>query len=122
MSRLRAFEPEAIGGEMEGAWKLYVACAYEKVDWLLVKAICDWADGQKCTDTDEQPGARGEECSRVHAPRPAVWRRSTGVRCAALGDWREAAPRKWSHHPSRRVRYSARRRAAQRRRTNRQRA
>lgn len=44
--QLRAFEPEAIGGEMEGAG-LYTACQDAKVDWLLVKAICDWADGHK---------------------------------------------------------------------------
>jgi len=44
--QLRGFEPEAIGGEMEGAG-LYVACQDQKVDWILVKAICDWADGHK---------------------------------------------------------------------------
>lgn len=44
-------EPEAIGGEMEGAG-LYVACHDGKVDWLLVKAICDWADGNKGQDKD----------------------------------------------------------------------
>lgn len=44
--QLRALEPEAIGGEMEGAG-LYVACHDAKVDWILVKAICDWADGHK---------------------------------------------------------------------------
>ena len=49
--QLRAFEPEAIGGEMEAAG-LYVACQEAKVDWLLVKAICNWADGHK--DQDEQ--------------------------------------------------------------------
>lgn len=38
--------PDAIGGEMEGAG-LYVACQNEKVDWILIKAICDWADGKK---------------------------------------------------------------------------
>ena len=43
---LRSFEPEAIGGEMEGAG-LYAACQAAKVDWILVKAICDWADGHK---------------------------------------------------------------------------
>jgi nucleoside phosphorylase/tetratricopeptide (TPR) repeat protein len=45
-AQLLGFEPEAIGGEMEGAG-LYVACQNKKVDWVLVKAICDWADGQK---------------------------------------------------------------------------
>jgi nucleoside phosphorylase len=39
-------EPEAIGGEMEGAG-LYAATRDAKVDWILVKGICDWADGEK---------------------------------------------------------------------------
>ncbi|MGB6688398.1 MAG: hypothetical protein WBE76_11200 [Terracidiphilus sp.] len=51
--QLRAFEPEAIGGEMEGAG-LYVACQDKKVDWILVKAICDWADGSKTQDKDSR--------------------------------------------------------------------
>lgn len=51
-AQLRAFEPEAIGGEMEAAG-LYVACQDAKKDWLLVKAICDWADGDK--EHDRQP-------------------------------------------------------------------
>jgi len=49
--QLRKFEPEAIGGEMEGAG-LYVACQDAHVDWILVKAICDWADGNKTQDKD----------------------------------------------------------------------
>lgn len=49
--QLRGFELEAIGGEMEGAG-LYVACQDKKVDWILVKAICDWADGNKAQDKD----------------------------------------------------------------------
>ena len=51
--RLRDFEPEAIGGEMEGTG-LYVACQDAKVDWILVKAICDWADGYKVQNNDER--------------------------------------------------------------------
>jgi nucleoside phosphorylase len=47
-------EPEAIGGEMEGAG-LYVAAREAKVDWILTKGICDWADGSKCDDA--QPRA-----------------------------------------------------------------
>ena len=46
---LRKLESEAIGGEMEGAG-LYVSCQDAKVDWILVKAICDWADGNKHQD------------------------------------------------------------------------
>jgi nucleoside phosphorylase len=44
--QLRTLEPEAIGGEMEGIG-LYAAAQNAKVDWILVKAICDWADGNK---------------------------------------------------------------------------
>lgn len=43
---LRKLESEAIGGEMEGAG-IYVSSHDHKVDWIVVKAICDWADGQK---------------------------------------------------------------------------
>lgn len=46
-------EPEAIGGEMEGAG-LYVACQDARVDWILVKAICDWGDGHKAENKAER--------------------------------------------------------------------
>jgi len=45
--------PESLGGEMEGAG-LYVACQVAKVDWLMVKAVCDWADGNKSTDKEQR--------------------------------------------------------------------
>jgi nucleoside phosphorylase len=48
-SQLLALAPEAIGGEMEGSG-FYVACQDRKVDWVVVKAICDWADGKKAKD------------------------------------------------------------------------
>lgn len=51
-AQLLALEPEAIGGEMEGAG-LYAAAKDTKTDWILVKAICDWADGDK--DDTAQP-------------------------------------------------------------------
>jgi nucleoside phosphorylase len=38
--------PEAIGGEMEGA-SLYEVANRKHVEWVLVKAICDWADADK---------------------------------------------------------------------------
>jgi nucleoside phosphorylase len=44
--QLMKLQVEAIGGEMEGAG-LYVASADHKVDWIVIKAICDWADGNK---------------------------------------------------------------------------
>jgi nucleoside phosphorylase len=50
---LLSHEPEAIGGEMEGAG-LYVPCLVAKKDWILVKAVCDWADGNKSKDKTER--------------------------------------------------------------------
>jgi WD40 repeat protein/nucleoside phosphorylase len=45
-------EPEAIGGEMEGSG-VERAAREAKVDWLVVKGICDWADGGKSSATQE---------------------------------------------------------------------
>jgi len=51
--QLLKLEPEAIGGEMEGAG-LYVACQNKQVDWILIKSICDWADGKKEQDKENR--------------------------------------------------------------------
>ncbi len=74
--QLLRFEPEAIGGEMEGAG-LYVACQNSKVDWILVKAICDWADGQKGVDKSarQQQAARNAAAFVLHALQQAPLRR-----------------------------------------------
>lgn len=74
--QLLEFEPEAIGGEMEGAG-LYVACQNSKVDWILVKAICDWADGQKATDKDarQQLAAHNAAAFVLHALQQAPLKR-----------------------------------------------
>ena len=45
--------PEALGGEMEGAG-LYSASTERNTDWILVKAICDWADGKKRDNKTER--------------------------------------------------------------------
>lgn len=45
--------PESRGGEMEGAG-LYVACHGAKVEWLIIKAVCDWADGNKSTEKEQR--------------------------------------------------------------------
>lgn len=74
--QLRAFEPEAIGGEMEGAG-LYAACQDKKVDWILVKAICDWADGNKAHDKDTRQQAAAQNAARfvLHAIQLTPWER-----------------------------------------------
>lgn len=45
-NKLKELEPEAIGGDMEGGG-LYIAAIQHKIDWIIVKAICDWGDEQK---------------------------------------------------------------------------
>lgn len=45
-NRLLQMAPEAIGGEMEAATLCDVAQRHH-VDWIVVKAISDWADGTK---------------------------------------------------------------------------
>lgn len=42
--------PDSKGGEMEGAG-VYAACD-GKADWIVVKGICDFADGEKGTDKE----------------------------------------------------------------------
>ncbi|MBB6053911.1 NB-ARC domain-containing protein [Armatimonas rosea] len=64
--QLVAQEPEAIGGEMEGAG-LYVTCQKRKVDWILVKGICDWADGNKGEDKDARQALAARNAARFVA-------------------------------------------------------
>ncbi|WP_409526199.1 NACHT domain-containing protein [Nitrincola sp. MINF-07-Sa-05] len=52
LSALRKHAPEAIGGEMEGNG-LYEAASSAGLDWIVVKAICDFADGTKNTKAKE---------------------------------------------------------------------
>lgn len=52
-NQLLQLEPGAIGGEMEGA-ALGTAEQRRKMDWILVKAICDWADGNKNDERQEE--------------------------------------------------------------------
>ena len=43
---LQCREPEAIGGEMEASG-LYLVAQEAKFDWCVIKAVCDYADGNK---------------------------------------------------------------------------
>lgn len=46
--------PRMIGGEMEGRGA-YNACRNrDKTEWIIVKGICDWADGTKSEDKEER--------------------------------------------------------------------
>lgn len=44
--KLLNIEPEAIGGEMEGAG-IIAACYRKNVPWIIVKGICDWAENKE---------------------------------------------------------------------------
>lgn len=61
---LLALEPEAVGGEMEGGG-LYVAASDRKVDWIIAKAICDWADGDKHIDKDKSQTLAARNAMRL---------------------------------------------------------
>jgi nucleoside phosphorylase len=54
--------PQAVGGEMEGAG-LGAAANRTGTAWILVKGICDWADGRK--DSRHQPLAAAAATSLV---------------------------------------------------------
>jgi nucleoside phosphorylase len=45
--------PEAKGGEMEASG-IYSASREEEVPWMVIKAICDYADGEKSKDKEER--------------------------------------------------------------------
>lgn len=51
--KLRKAYPEAIGGEMEAAG-IYGAALLKQRDWIIVKAVCDYADGNKGEDKDNR--------------------------------------------------------------------
>src|SRR6266480_806098 len=63
-NKLLGIEPEAIGGEMEGTG-VYSAAHLNKVDWILIKAICDWADGHK-DNTQQQQAAENAASFILH--------------------------------------------------------
>ncbi|MBX5459092.1 MAG: TIR domain-containing protein [Thermogemmatispora sp.] len=63
LRQLLAIEPEAIGGEMEGAG-LYAAATRERCEWIVVKAICDWGDGHKSENKEENQRLAAENAAR----------------------------------------------------------
>lgn len=78
--QLRKLEPEAIGGEMEGAG-LYAVAERRKVDWILVKAVCDYADGNKDQDKARRQRTAARNAIRfvIHVLRQGGFANSTGT-------------------------------------------
>lgn len=54
LDKLKKSEPELIGGDMEAAG-LASVCAKKKADWIVIKAISDWAYGKN--DNNQQQAA-----------------------------------------------------------------
>ena len=63
--------PEAIGGEMEGEG-VYSACARAKVEWIIAKGVCDWADGQKHDGYQELAAAAAASLAHFVFSRPGA--------------------------------------------------
>jgi nucleoside phosphorylase len=64
--------PTAIGGEMEGSG-IYAAGTRNNTDWIVVKAVCDWADGYKHKDYQELAAASSMSlCEHVLSDRHAL--------------------------------------------------
>lgn len=61
---LKALFPEAIGGEMEGVG-VYVGASEAKVDWIVVKAICDWGHNKKRAEKDAWQQLAAKNAVRV---------------------------------------------------------
>lgn len=51
-ANLLVTQPEAIGGEMEGAGLASFSNSHS-IEWILIKGICDYADGKKSVNKDE---------------------------------------------------------------------
>ncbi len=45
--------PKAVGGEMEG-YGVFTAARGRYRPWVLVKAVCDWGDGNKAVNKEER--------------------------------------------------------------------
>lgn len=86
---LRKLEPEAIGGEMEGVGVL-TAAHDNMVAWAVVKAICDWGDGNKGEDKEERQrvAARNAAALVFDALKNGGFSRGVGGRSATPPTWR----------------------------------
>lgn len=91
--QLLKFAPDALGGEMEGTG-LYSAAQLRKVDWIIVKAVCDWADGDKGRNKETSQRVAAENATHfvIHVLKQGgfAWAISSGVQTSLSR--RPAAP------------------------------
>jgi nucleoside phosphorylase len=64
LKELEDIAADAIGGEMEGAG-IYAASHARHAQWIVIKAISDWADGEKAATANTQPFAAQKAASFV---------------------------------------------------------
>ena len=67
--QLKSLWPKALGGEMEGAGIMAAAMRVprkHKVEAIIIKAICDWGDGEKSKDADWKPFSSHAAARYVH--------------------------------------------------------
>jgi nucleoside phosphorylase len=79
-SQYKAAEPDAMGGEMEGAG-VYAAAAAAKKDWIVIKAISDWGFRKEGPDHSQQRRVAAANAARfvLHLLRSAPPGGPTGV-------------------------------------------
>jgi hypothetical protein len=63
-AKLQKEYPEAIGGEMEAAGA-YAAAEFDKRDWIVVKAVCDYADGNKGENKQENQEIAAQNAAKL---------------------------------------------------------
>ena len=61
---LKELFPDAIGGEMEGSG-VFVSATASKVDWIILKAICDWGFHKNHTEKDAWQRFAAKNAARV---------------------------------------------------------
>jgi nucleoside phosphorylase len=61
---LKHLFPEAVGGEMEGS-SLFASAIPEKVDWIIVKGICDWGYNKNNSDKDARQKLAAQNAVQV---------------------------------------------------------
>jgi nucleoside phosphorylase len=61
---LRSTRSQIVGGEMEGSG-ISAVCQREKVEWILIKGICDWGDNKTKEFQEEAARRAASYCLRV---------------------------------------------------------
>lgn len=61
---LKRLFTESIGGEMEGSG-VYVSAHEKKIDWIVVKAICDWGHNKNDAEKDAWQRLAAKNAARV---------------------------------------------------------